>query len=134
MVLKKKTKSASAKKIIKKKPLKKAVKKKAVAKKSAVKKKPSPQASKSTQRTKAKEPLLGEITHYFSQVRAAVIKLKTPVAVGDTIRIKGYTTDFKQKISSLQIDRVPIQQAKKGDEIGLLVDSRVRTKDKVYKV
>jgi hypothetical protein len=134
MVLKKKTKAASAKKVIKKKPLKKAVSKKTVIKKPLAKKKPSREASQSSRKPKGKELYLGEITHYFSQVRAAVIKLKTAVAVGDTIRIKGYTTDFKQKISSLQIDRAPIQQAKKGDEIGLLVDSRVRTKDKVYKV
>ncbi|MFA6216065.1 MAG: hypothetical protein WDL87_00205 [Candidatus Omnitrophota bacterium] len=131
MVLKKKKRSASAskKKIIKKKPLKKVVAKKPVAKK-----KPSSPPAKSSKKPKKKEFLLGEITHYFTQVRAAVIKLKSPVLVGDTIRIKGFTTDFKQKIISMQIDRVSIQKAKKGDEIGLLVDSRVRTKDKVYKV
>ena len=73
------------------------------------------------------------MTHYFPKVRAAVIKLKAPLSIGDTIKIKGHTTDFKQAISSLQIDRVPINSAKKGQEIGLLVDSRVRQHDAVYK-
>ncbi|MBM3246199.1 MAG: translation elongation factor-like protein [Candidatus Omnitrophica bacterium] len=74
------------------------------------------------------------VTHYFSQVRAAVIKLKAPLATGDTIKIKGHTTDFTQSISSMQIDRAPITEAKKGQEIGVLVDSRVRQHDVVYKL
>ena len=64
---------------------------------------------------------------------AAVIKLKAPLAIGDTIKIKGHTTDFTQGITSMQIDRTPINQAKKGQEIGLLVNSRVRQHDLVYK-
>ena len=108
----------------KKKPLKKQLKK-------AVKKKPPVKAAPVK---KVKEKLLGAITHYFPKVRAAVLKLKAPLAVGSTIHIKGHTTDFKQKVDSIQIDRVPLTLAKKGDEIGLLVDSRVRRKDSVYKV
>ncbi|MBL7151958.1 MAG: translation elongation factor-like protein [Candidatus Omnitrophica bacterium] len=73
------------------------------------------------------------VTHYFPHVNAAVIKLKTPLSVGDKIRIKGHTTDFIQGISSMQVDRVPINTAKKGQEIGLLVDSRVRQHDIAYK-
>lgn len=112
------------KKLIKKRPVKrKAVKKRAV-KKIAVKKRAA---------RKAKEDILGVVTHYFPKVRAAVIKLKAPLATGDAIKIKGHTTDFTQKASSMQIDRVPINTAKKGQEIGLLVDSRVRQHDVVYK-
>ena len=78
--------------------------------------------------------LVGAITHYFPKVRAAVIKLKAPLSVGDTIRIKGHTSDFTESVNSIQIDRVPIDSAKKGQEIGLLVNSRVRQHDLVYKV
>jgi len=80
-----------------------------------------------------KVPVIGTVTHYFPHVRAAVIKLKTPLSVGDSVKIKGHTTDFTQKVTSIQIDHVPISSAKKGDEIGLLVDSRVRQHDIVYK-
>ncbi len=83
---------------------------------------------------KAEGNLIGEITHYFPHVQAAVIKLKAPLAKGDTVKIKGHTTDLTQVVTSLQIDRVDITEAKKGDEIGLLVSSRVRQQDKVYKV
>ena len=65
---------------------------------------------------------------------AGVIKVKKPLAVGDEVKIKGHTTDFTQKVGSMQIDRASIESAKKGDEIGLLVESRVRKGDTVYKI
>ena len=80
-----------------------------------------------------KQDVLGEITHFFPKVRAAVVVLKSGLALGDKVRIKGHTTDFSQVVTSIQIDHVPVNSAKKGDEIGLLVDSRVRDKDIVYK-
>lgn len=82
---------------------------------------------------KIKENIIGLVTHYFPRVHAAVIKLKVPLSLGETVRIKGHTTDFTQTITSMQIDHVPINSAKKGNEIGLLVNSRVRGNDRVYK-
>jgi putative protease len=127
--------------IKKKKAKKKAVKKRIVkrnpAKKKIVKKKPTAKKKVAAVTARAKglgkQKIIGKVTHYFPHVRAAVIKLKVPLSVGDSIRIKGHTTDFTQKITSMQIDRVPISSGKKGDEIGLLVDSRVRQHDVVYK-
>jgi hypothetical protein len=110
--------------LAKKRPVKRLAKRKPAARK------PAPKKSA----PKLKENVIGLVTHYFPQVRAAVIKLKAPLAIGDAIKIKGHTTDFKQAITSMQIDRTPITSAKKGDEIGLLVDSRVRQHDVVYKV
>ncbi|MBN2830684.1 MAG: translation elongation factor-like protein [Candidatus Omnitrophica bacterium] len=76
---------------------------------------------------------MGIVTHYFPHVQAAVIKLKAPLSVGDKIKIKGHTTDFTQIITSMQMDRVDIASAKPGQEIGLLVSSRVRQNDVVTK-
>ncbi|MBI4974864.1 MAG: translation elongation factor-like protein [Candidatus Omnitrophica bacterium] len=78
---------------------------------------------------------IGEVTHYFPKVKAAaVLILKDGLKLGDKIQIKGHTTDFKEKVGSMQLDHVPIDLARKGQEIGLLVKSRVRTGDNVYKV
>ena len=105
------------KKATKKKVIKKAAKettKKAPAKKSVAKKKPLKKSvKKPAAAKKLKENIIGKVTHYFPHVRAAVIKLKAPLAVGDLIKIKGHTTDFTQKITSLQIDRTPINEAKR---------------------
>jgi len=125
------------KKVIKKRLLKKKTVKKSPPKKKVVKKKP---LKKTRPKLKAKpvnkikkEKLIGAITHYFPHVQAAVIKLKAPLSVGDKIKIKGHTTNFTQVITSMQIDRVDITSAKPGQEIGLLVNSRVRQHDKVSK-
>lgn len=78
---------------------------------------------------------IGEVTHYFPHVQAAAVKiLKNSLSVGDEIYIKGHTTDFKEKIMSMQLDHAPIQEGKKGQEIGLSVALRVRRGDKVYKI
>ncbi len=82
----------------------------------------------------AKEKLIGKVSSYFSNVGVAAIELEDSIKVGDTIRIKGHTTDFTQEIDSMQIDRKPVEKAKKGQSIGVKVPDRVRPNDKVYKV
>lgn len=78
---------------------------------------------------------VGEVTHYFPHVKAAaVLVLKDGLKVGDEVYIKGHTTDFKEKVNSIQLDHAPIQEGRKGQEIGLLVKSRVRIGDSVYRI
>ncbi|MFA4889180.1 MAG: hypothetical protein WC628_06370 [Candidatus Omnitrophota bacterium] len=122
--------------VLKKKKAKKAVAKKRAAKRKIIRKKPLAKKALKPKRkiaAKPKEKVIGKVTHYFPKVNAAVIKLNVALAAGDSIKIKGHTSDFIQKITSMQIDHVSIDAAKKGDEIGLLVDSRVRQGDKVFK-
>jgi len=80
------------------------------------------------------EPM-GEVTHFFPHVNAAVIKIKKDtLSPGDSIYLKGHTTDFEQKINSMQMNHKPIEKASKGQEIGLKVRHKVRHGDMVYKV
>jgi hypothetical protein len=137
MAVKKKKKKVIKRKAAKKRVIKKkAPKRKAVRK--IVKRKPAKKAARRAKPKKAvkkeKKNVIGLITHYFPHVRAGVIKLKAALRVGDTIKIKGHTTDFTQVVSSMQEDRVPVNEAKKGQEIGILVESRVRRHDEVSKV
>ena len=81
----------------------------------------------------AEEKEIGEISNFFEHVSAAAIKLKAPLKVGEKVHIKGGDTDFEQVVDSMQIDRKPIKAAKKGDEIGIKVDEKVRKGYKVYK-
>lgn len=80
------------------------------------------------------EKEIGEVITYFSHVEVAAIKLKTKLKIGDKIHIKGHTTDFEQEIESMQIDKKPVKEAKKGDDIGIKVNDKVRPNDKVYLV
>lgn len=129
MALKKKKVTIRKPKKLKKPLRKKPAKKKAIRK--PAKKTP---AKKKVPIKKAKENIIGLITHYFPKVQAAVVKLKAPLILGDTIRVKGHTTNFTQQITSMQVDHVSVDMAKKGQEIGLLVNSRVRQHDIVCKV
>lgn len=77
---------------------------------------------------------IGEVSNYFQHVKAAAIKLSSPLKVGDKIRIiGGEKTDFEMDVKSMQVERKDIEKAKKGDEIGLLVPEDVRKGYKVYK-
>lgn len=100
----------------------------------APKKKPSPKKKPAAPKPKAPGKVIGVVTHYFPHVMAAVVKLKAPLSLGDTLKIKGHTTDFTQQVTSMQIDHVPVTTAKTGAEIGLLVNSRVRQHDLLYKI
>jgi putative protease len=76
---------------------------------------------------------VGRVTHFFSKISVAVIELKAPLAVGDTVHIKGPTTDFEQVVESMQIEHKNVQRAEAGQSIGLKVVQRVREKDMVFK-
>ena len=78
---------------------------------------------------------IGEITHYFSNIKVAVIDLSAPLKEGDKIRIVGgEETDFEQEAASMQIDHKEVKSAQKGDSVGMKVDEKVREGYKVYKV
>ncbi len=76
---------------------------------------------------------VGRIAHFFSKINVAVIELKAPLNVGDTIVIKGPNTDFEQVVDSMQIEHEKVQRAEAGQSIGLKVVQRTRETDRVYK-
>ena len=80
------------------------------------------------------ENRIGTVDHFFANISVSMIKLSDGLKVGDRIRIKGNTSDFTQDISSMQIDRVPAQEAKAGDLISIKIDQKVRKDDAVYKI
>lgn len=122
---KKKSKKGLIKKKIKIKNIKK---RKSISKKKIKRLKPSRTLEVN------KEKLIAVVTHYFSKIKVAVLKMKDILELNNKIHIKGFTTDFTQKVNSMQYNHKPIKIAKKRQEIGLLVKSRVRHNDKVYKI
>jgi translation elongation factor EF-1alpha len=77
---------------------------------------------------------VGKITHFFSHISVAVVKLSGGLKKGDKILIEGSTTSFEQKADSMQVEHKPVASAKKGQSIGLKVKDRVREGDDVYLV
>ena len=128
-----KKKAGKAKKVIKR--IKKAVKRPKAGAKKAVSAKKAAKASAAKKTPELALEKIGKVTHYFPHVNAAAVMiLKNSLKVGDRVYIKGHTTDFKEKVNSIQLDLVPIQAGKIGQEIGLLVKSRVRIGDSVYRL
>lgn len=77
---------------------------------------------------------IGEITHYYNQINVAVIYLSGSIRIGDDIHILGRTTDYRQNVTSLQIEHQSIEEAGPSQEVALKVTRRVRRGDKVFKL
>ena len=81
------------------------------------------------------EELIGVVTHYYGHLSVAAIRLESgSLSVGDTIRVLGHTSDFRQRIVSMQIEHQSVTEAGKRQEIGLKVTEHARENDLVYKV
>jgi translation elongation factor EF-Tu-like GTPase len=80
------------------------------------------------------EKEIGEVSDFFAHVNAAAIKLSGALKVGDKIKVKGGEVEFEQIVESIQIDRKPVEAAKKGQEVGILLKDKARKGYKVFKV
>jgi len=79
------------------------------------------------------EKIIGTVIQYFAKPEVAAVTITDgEIKIGDTLLFKGATTNFEQKIESMQIDRVPVQSAKAGQSVGIKVKERVRPNDKVF--
>jgi len=76
---------------------------------------------------------LGKVTHFYDKISVAIIELSDKVAKGDTIHLKGHTTDFEQPVDSIEIEHKSVDEAKKGDVIGVKVSGKCREGDRVYR-
>jgi hypothetical protein len=112
----------------------------------APRRKASPKKARPTAKAKPKAPTpparpappgkrIGVVTHYFGQVSVAIVRLESgTLRVGDMIHIRGHTTDFKQKVESLQVDHAPATEVGPKDDFGLKVIAHAREHDVVFKV
>lgn len=81
------------------------------------------------------ETEVGTVIQFFAKPSVAAVEISSgSIAVGDTIRIRGATTNFEQKIDSMEIDRAPVPSATAGQAVGIKVKDRVRPHDKVFKL
>jgi translation initiation factor IF-2 len=81
------------------------------------------------------EQEIGLIIHFFPKISVAVIEVTAgTLKVGETVRIKGHTSDFTQTVDSLQQEHLQVPELKKGESAGMKVKEHVREGDKVYLV
>ena len=77
---------------------------------------------------------IGKVTHYYDKIGVAIIKLDKALKVGDTLKFSGHDQEFEQTIGSMQLEHQDIKKAKKGMEVGVKVDQKVKENDNVYLV
>jgi putative protease len=151
-VKKKIAKKKTAKKKVKKKALKKKTVKKAAKKKAAKKAKPSveravpskpaviepgppPRTIPPVEEPASNEEAIGTVTHYYSHLGVAVVQLnKGTLKTGDTIHVKGHSTDFTQAVESMEYEHQHIDQASAGQSVGMKVKDHAREHDIVFLV
>ncbi len=81
------------------------------------------------------EEVIGKVMDYFGKIGVAGIQVTAgSLNVGDTIRIKGHTTDVTQVVESIQLEHQGMPRADPGQTVGIRVKDRVRRGDSVLKV
>lgn len=135
------TKAASRRKVARKAKTtsKRTAKKKKVSPRSASIKKTGPPAKttvKSASQSASREQRIGVVTHYYSHLSVAIMRLEpsTTLHVGDLIHIHGHTTDFTQKVESLEVDHAPVTEVGPNAVFGLKVIEHAREHDAVFRV
>ncbi len=81
------------------------------------------------------EQKIGVVAHYFGKIGVAAVEITDgELRVGDTIHVRGHTTDFTQQVDSIQVEHDSVESAGIGDNVGLKIAERTREHDEVFKV
>lgn len=80
------------------------------------------------------EKEIGKITHYYGHLSVGIIQLTDTLKIGESIHIKGHSSDFTQPIDSMQIEHASVSEAKLGDMVGIKIAQKIHPGDKVFKV
>ncbi|MBU2009212.1 MAG: translation elongation factor-like protein [Chloroflexi bacterium] len=82
----------------------------------------------------AVEEEIGTVNDFFARPVVAGIELTGTLKVGETVHIKGHTTDITMVVESMEVNNVKVQVANARDQVGVKVTDRVRRGDRVYLV
>ena len=82
------------------------------------------------------EQRVGVVTHYYGHLSVIAVRLEpgTTLRVDDLIHIHGHTTDFTQKVESLELNHATVTEVGPNDDFGLKVIDHAREHDVVFKV
>ena len=78
------------------------------------------------------EEKIGEVTRFYSRLSVGVLNLDRPLRLGDLIRVFGNHTDFRQKVTSMQVNYASVTEGQPGQRVAIKVVRRVRPGDAIY--
>jgi putative protease len=82
----------------------------------------------------AEEKPIGKVTHFFSNIGVAIIELDGSLKVGDRIKMVVGDSEIEKDVDSMEVDHKKIQEAKKGDVVGIKIGEKIREGIAVYKI
>jgi translation elongation factor EF-1alpha len=81
------------------------------------------------------EKEIGKITHYYNHLHVATVNITNgELQIGDMIHVEGHTSNFMQKLCSMELEHESTDVAKPGDNVGIAIDEYARENDSVYVV
>jgi len=78
--------------------------------------------------------LIGRVVNFYDKINVAAIDLTGSLKVGNTIEIENGGETIRQKVLSMQINRRDVEEASKGDSVGIKVNQRIIRGSKVYRI
>jgi len=78
---------------------------------------------------------IGEVTHFYGKPSVAVVRADGVIKNGDTIQIKGHTTDFTMTVMGMRNEQEQeIDTAHSGQLVAFRTPQVARPGDKIYRV
>jgi len=75
---------------------------------------------------------VGVVDHYYDKLGVAIVDLTLELRVGDFVKVTG-STEFSQKVESMQMEHEQVTQAQAGDTVGIKVVQPVKAGDEIIK-
>ena len=75
---------------------------------------------------------VGVVTHFYDKIGVGIVKFDSGVKLGDKLKFVGHDHDFEQTVGQMQFDHKDIETAKKGQEVGIKLDNKVKEGDQVF--
>ncbi len=75
---------------------------------------------------------IGSVIHYWSRLGVAGVELSDSLKMDNWVQFRGATTDFQQRVTSMQLNHRFVNEAFEGQQIGILVADKVRVGDTVF--
>ena len=78
---------------------------------------------------------IGQVVNFYNKVSVAELRIWDDLKIGDKIMIQGETTgSITHIIDSMQVDGIDVNCVSKNSNVGVLIPSKVRKNDFVYKL
>lgn len=93
-----------------------------------------PDPSTGSGRSSKMEIEIGKVTHYYNHLGVAAVLLQDGLKLGDKIHFLGHTTDFDQRVTSMEVNHHTVLWVKPGDNMAIRVLQPVHIHDTVYRI